>query len=151
MCQPWLLLLPLLSAHLLWALYKSLSQEECQLVWCQSEPRLPFHLSFLPVTEEGGKKRRGRRRRKRSYITNTHTHALVTLRRGSAAGAVGSLSLFPPPHSQHILLFSCCLVTFIFAAFVQLWGCIFKASLLLNSSKFSRPSVSSPGVFWLFF
>lgn len=30
-----------------------LSQEECQSVRCQSQLRLPFHLSFLPMTEEG--------------------------------------------------------------------------------------------------
>lgn len=54
-------LLPVLSAHLLWAVYESLSlslppslsQEECQSVRCQSQLRLPFHLSFLPMTEEG--------------------------------------------------------------------------------------------------
>ncbi|MEQ2251973.1 hypothetical protein ILYODFUR_016773 [Ilyodon furcidens] len=63
-----LLLLLLLFLHLLGA--KSLSQEECQ-----SEPRLSFHLSFLPLTEGGEKRRRRRRRKERSYIINTHTHA----------------------------------------------------------------------------
>lgn len=37
---------------------------------CQSQPRLPFHLPFLPMSEEGGG---GRRRRAHGYITNTHT------------------------------------------------------------------------------
>lgn len=103
MCQPWLLLLPLLSAHLLWALYKSLSQEECQLVRCQSERRLPFHLSFLPVTEEGGRKKEGKEEEEaRLHYQHTHARAgyITPWKRCWSTGK----SFSSPPHTYYFFL-----------------------------------------------
>lgn len=103
---PFLLLLPLLSAHLLWAAYKSLSQEECQSVRCQSEPRLPFHLSCLPMTEERGKEEE----EEGAQLHYQHTHTFtgyITLwkqwevgprRYSSLSSDCFMTSAFIPPH-----------------------------------------------------
>lgn len=73
---------------------------------CQSEPRLPFHLPFLPMTEEGG-------RREGGSTATLPTHTLVTLHSGSSAGEVGSQSTtrFSPSLSA---FFPDCFTTFAF-------------------------------------
>lgn len=130
-------------AHLLWVVYKSPSQEECQSVRCQSEPRLPFHLAFLPVTEE----RDGRGEEEGAQLHYQHTHTLATLQCGSGAGAQGSLSTAGfPPLSYFLIVF--CDFCFNSSSFERLWGYILKheSVSLCRLLKLCFPTLTHPPV-----
>lgn len=124
-------LLPLLSAHLLWAEYKislsfSLSQEECQSVGCQSQLRLPFHLSFLPMTEEGA----GGGGR----TATLPTHTLDTLhfwKQCWSGGKSKSDAFFPSLSDALIVLW------------LLLFFCSFRPAPKMDFDAWSRPSCLS--------
>lgn len=98
-------------------MYKSLSQEECQSVRCQSEPRLPFHLSFFPVTEE--REKGGGGGSTATLPTHTYTHWLhYAVEAVREQWEVGSTAFF---HSCLLFLIVFCdflLLLFLVFAFI---------------------------------
>lgn len=100
----------------------NLSQEECQSVRCQSEPRLPFHLPFLPMTEEG-ERGGGGGGREHSYITNTHT-GYITLWKQCGSSGKSIHDVFP----LYLLFFPWLFYDFCFypSSSDQRRGCISK-------------------------